>query len=51
MIAFEPDSLGTIDCLRNTGSRWESAGSFRRDQTLTHPDFPGLEIPLESIWR
>lgn len=43
--------LGSIDCYRNSESRWESIGNFRRDQTLIHPDFPGLSIPLETIWR
>jgi Uma2 family endonuclease len=45
----DPDAK-TLECYRNEGGRYVLCVSGRAPDSLTHPDFPDLTIPLPSIW-
>jgi Uma2 family endonuclease len=40
-----------LECFRSRESAYYPIGSFGRDETLTHPDFPGLRLELALLWR
>jgi Uma2 family endonuclease len=40
-----------LECYRRDGSSFRQAASAGPAATLTHPDFPGLQLPLAPLWR
>jgi Uma2 family endonuclease len=40
----------TLECYRNEDGRFVLMVIGNDQDTLTHPDFPGLTIPLASLW-
>ena len=45
----DPDTR-TLECYKNEGGRYVLCASGRDRETVTHPDFPGLNITLSSVW-
>lgn len=41
----------TIECLAPHDGEYILAASGMDEETVTHPDFPGLSIPLSELWR
>lgn len=41
----------TLECLTLRGEEYILAISGMDDDTVTHPNFPGLNIPLAELWR
>jgi Uma2 family endonuclease len=41
----------TIQCFKSDGTTYLTVGSFGSEDTLTHPDFPGLSVGLASLWQ
>jgi Uma2 family endonuclease len=41
----------TIECFRRHQGTYQLVGSFGPEDTLTHPDFPGLRLDLAPLWR
>jgi len=41
----------TIECLTLRDGEYILAASGMDEDTVTHPDFPGLSIPLSELWR
>jgi len=46
----DPDAE-TIECLRLEGSIYRVVAEASAPATLTHPDWPGLTIRLDALWR
>ncbi len=46
----DPDEQ-RIECFREREGAYERIVTVERDQTLTHPDWPGLRIDLANLWR
>lgn len=46
------DSEGrSIDCHRREGDEYRLVVTVRPGETLTHPDFPALAIPVAPLWQ
>ena len=41
----------TIECFRHHEATYQLVGAFGPDDTLTHPDRPGLRLGLPTLWR
>jgi len=41
----------TIECFRHHEATYQLVGAFGPDDTLTHPDLPGLRLGLPTLWR
>ncbi|MTI94332.1 MAG: DNA-binding protein [Firmicutes bacterium] len=39
-----------MDCFRLRGGTFVNVASARGDETLTHPNYPGLSIDLQELW-
>lgn len=44
-------TLRTVTCLRLKGGEYEVVDQFTRDDVLTSDLFPGLEVPVASLFR
>ncbi len=40
----------TVECFRRHEAAYQLVGAFGPDDTLTHPDFPGLRLGLAALW-
>lgn len=40
----------TVECFRRHEAAYQLVGAFGPDDTLTHPDFPGLRLALATLW-
>jgi Uma2 family endonuclease len=40
-----------VECFRRREAAYHPVGSFGPDDTLTHPDFPGLSLAPATLWR
>lgn len=40
-----------IECHRREGDEYRPVIAAGRDETLAHPDFPTLAIPVAAIWQ
>ena len=41
----------TLECFRRHEATYQLIGSFGPEDTLTHPNFPGLRLGLAALWR
>jgi len=39
-----------VECFRRHEAAYQLVGAFGPDDTLTHPDFPGLRLGLATLW-
>jgi Uma2 family endonuclease len=40
-----------VECFRREAGAYQRVGAFGSPETLTHPDFAGLELDRGSLWR
>jgi Uma2 family endonuclease len=46
----DPESR-TVECFKGGRATYINVASFGSEETLTHPDFPGLSLSLTVLWR